>query len=72
MTLALATAVLERLPAKELRAAFRDRGDGFGTLDFRVTGTTASPQTDLVPRIAAAAAGQAAKNKVKKLLEKLF
>lgn len=72
MNLALAAAVLERLPAKELRAAFKDRGDGFGSLDFRVTGTTASPQTDLVARLATAAAGEAAKGRVKKFLEKLF
>ena len=72
MNLALASAVLDRLPAKELRAAFKDRGDGFGALEFRVTGTTANPQTDLVPRLAKAAAGEAAKSKVKKILEKIF
>ncbi len=72
MSLGLAATVLERIPAKELRAAFRDRGDGFGAIDFRVTGTTASPQTDLVPRLARAAAGEAAKSKVKKILEKIF
>lgn len=72
MSLALAPAVLDRIPAKELRAAFKDRGDGFGTIDFRVTGTTASPQTDLLSRLAKAAAGEAAKGKVKKILEKLF
>ncbi|HET7293415.1 MAG TPA: AsmA family protein [Vicinamibacteria bacterium] len=72
MNLALATAVVERIPAKELRAAFKERGDGFGSLAFRVTGTTESPQTDLVTRLATAAAGEAAKGKVRKLLEKLF
>ena len=72
MSLALASAVLDRLPAKELRAAFKDRGDGFGTLEFRVTGTTANPQTDLPMRLAKAAAGEAAKNKVKKILERIF
>jgi hypothetical protein len=72
MNLALASPVLERLPAKELRAAFKDRGDGFGTLEFRVTGTTANPQTDLPMRLARAAAGEAAKSKVKKILERIF
>jgi hypothetical protein len=72
MSLALAAALLDRIPAKELRAAFKDRGDGFGAIDFRVTGTTESPQTDLVPRLAKAAAGEAAKSKVKKILEKIF
>lgn len=57
MTLALASKVLDRIRVKELRAAFRDRGDGFSTLDFDVSGTTAEPKTDLAARLAKAAVG---------------
>src|SRR5262245_51318851 len=72
MTLALSNPVLDRLPAKELKAAFKDRGDGFGSIAFHVSGTTASPQTDLLTRVGAAAAAEAAKGKVRKILDKLF
>jgi hypothetical protein len=56
MTLALGEALLKRVPAQELRAAFKDRGDGFSTLDFKVTGTTSAPQSDLTTRLGKAAA----------------
>ena len=35
LTLALPRAVLARIPVSEVQAAFRDRGDGFATLDSR-------------------------------------
>lgn len=57
MTLALASKLLNRIRVNELRAAFRDRGDGFSTLDFNVSGTTAEPKTDLAAHLAKAAIG---------------
>jgi len=66
--------LLDRIPARELRAAFRDRGDGFGVLDFKVTGTTAAPRTDLTARLGKAAAGEAAESGLRKLFghKKIF
>jgi len=72
MTLAVRAALLERLPAKEVRAAFEDRGDGYGVLPFALRGTTARPETDLAARLARAAAGEAAKGKLRSILDKLF
>jgi hypothetical protein len=69
LTLALGQALLKRVPAQELRAAFKDRGDGFSTLDFRVTGTTSAPQSDLAMRLGKGAA----ESGLKKLLHgKIF
>jgi hypothetical protein len=59
MTLALAPALFARLTRPELRSAFRRRPDGFAEVDFRLTGTTLQPRTDLAARVAKAAAGQA-------------
>jgi len=56
MTLALAQPVFRKLTARELRAAFTERPDGFATIDFRVTGSTAEPKTDLAERVGKAAA----------------
>jgi len=74
LTLALGQKLLDRIPVRELRAAFRDRGDGFGVLDFKVTGTTAAPRTDLTARLGKAAAGEAAESGLQKLLgrKKIF
>lgn len=69
MTLALSEALARRIPAQELRAAFKERGDGFVTIDFRVTGTTTDPKSDLTLRLGRAAA----ESGLKKLLRrKLF
>ena len=69
MTLALDEALARRIPAQELRAAFKDRGDGFVTIDFKVTGTTSAPRSDLAMRLGRAAA----ESGLKKLLRrKLF
>jgi hypothetical protein len=70
LNLALANSMLDKMPAKELRAAFADRGDGFGAVDFKVSGTTDKPQNDLAAKVGKAAATEA----VKKLLggKKLF
>ena len=56
MTLALSEALSRRIPAQDLRAAFKDRGDGFVTIDFKVTGTTTAPRSDLTMRLGRAAA----------------
>lgn len=57
MTLALGRRLLGRIPAKQVRTAFRERGDGFAAIDFRVSGTTAAPRTDLPLRIGKAGGG---------------
>lgn len=68
LTLALDDALLARLPAAEMRAAFKDRGDGFSTVDFKATGTMAAPHTDLATRVGKAAAGSALKRFLKRKL----
>jgi uncharacterized protein involved in outer membrane biogenesis len=70
MNLALNQALLGRLPVKEVRAAFKDRGDSFSTLDFKVTGTTAAPRTDIASRIAKAGAVEVLKGALQKLFGK--
>jgi uncharacterized protein involved in outer membrane biogenesis len=70
MTLALSKALLDRIPVHELRAGFKERADGFGVMDFKVTGTTAAPQTDLSARLGKAAASEAAEGGLNKLLHK--
>jgi uncharacterized protein YhdP len=68
MTLALSQALARRIPAEELRAAFRERPDGFVTIDFEVTGTTSAPRSDLALRMGRAAA----ESGIKKLLRRKF
>jgi hypothetical protein len=68
MTLALGETLSKRIPAQELRAAFKDRGDGFTTIDFKVTGTTSAPRSDLALRLGTAAA----ESGLKKLLHRKF
>ena len=74
LNLALADALLDKMPAREMRAAFKDRGDGFGATDFKVWGTTLAPQNDLASRVGKAAATEAAKKGIERLLggKKLF
>jgi uncharacterized protein involved in outer membrane biogenesis len=67
MTLALHQALLGRLPIKEVRAAFSERGDSFSTLDFKVSGTTDAPRTDVAARIARAGATEVLKGALQKL-----
>src|SRR4029450_10080303 len=67
MDLALSQALVERIGVKELRAAFKDRGDGFSTIAFKVTGTSERPQTDLASRIGKAAATQGLNDQAGKL-----
>jgi hypothetical protein len=54
LNLALAPGLLAKVPAT-LRAGFKVRPDGFGTVPFKVTGTTAAPKTDLAVRLGASA-----------------
>ena len=68
MTLALGAALVGRIPTPELRAAFKDRGDGFSTVDFKVTGTTSAPHSDLALRVGQAAA----ESGLKKFLRRKF
>jgi uncharacterized protein involved in outer membrane biogenesis len=70
LNLALGTETLDKVPVRELKAAFKDRGDGFSAMDFKVTGTSTAPQTDLASRVGKAAATEAATAGLKKLFGK--
>jgi uncharacterized protein involved in outer membrane biogenesis len=70
MTLALAKEMLDKVGVRELRAAFKDRGDGFSAVDFKVTGTSNAPQTNLAAKVGAAAATEAAVSGLKRLFGK--
>jgi hypothetical protein len=70
MTLALDQALLGRIPVRELRAGFEDRGDGFAAVAFKVTGTTTAPQTDLSARLARAAVIETAGSELRKILKR--
>ncbi len=70
MSLALAPAVFAKVTRRELRPAFQPRADGFSAVDFRLYGTTLDPQTDLLSRVAKAAATEAAKDQLNKLFKK--
>jgi hypothetical protein len=70
LTLALSPELLAKIPGNTTRAAFKKRADGFGTLDFGVTGTANAPQVDLVARLGASLAKEAAKEGLRKFLEK--
>ncbi len=67
LTLALAQPLFAKVTARELRAAFKERGDGFWTVDFAVTGTSTAPRTDLATRVGKAVVGQAAKKELGRL-----
>jgi len=70
MSLALAPRLFAKVTRPELRPAFKDRDDGFSTIDFRLYGTTLDPQTDLLSRIAKAAATEAAKDQLNRLFKR--
>lgn len=72
MNLALGQALLGRLPIREMRAAFEDRGDSFSTLAFKVTGSTDSPRTDIAARIARASAVEVVKGALGRLFRKPY
>jgi len=60
LTLALSPGLLAKVPGA-MRAAFKTRPDGFGTIAFKVTGTTADPKTDLASRFGKSLAIEAVK-----------
>jgi hypothetical protein len=73
MTLALAPRLMAKVTRPELRPAFKPAGDGFSAIDFRLYGTTLEPRTDLLARVGRAAATEAAKDQVNRLLrQKVF
>ncbi len=67
MTLALGRPLFSKITARELRGAFRDRGDGFSTIDFRIFGSTTEPRTDLTTRLAKSALTGAAESGLSRL-----
>ncbi len=74
LSLALAESLLRKIPAQEIRAAFKPRADGLSVVEFKVYGTSAAPKTDLATRLGKAAAAETAREEAKKLLsgKKLF
>ena len=70
MTLALSPGLFAKVTRPELRPAFRQRGDGFAEIAFRLYGTTLDPQTDLVSRIGRAAATEAAKDQLNRIFKR--
>jgi uncharacterized protein involved in outer membrane biogenesis len=68
LVLALPHGVLARVPTSEMRAAFKDRGDGFASLDFKATGTMEAPRTDIATRLARGAALETARKGLGRLL----
>jgi hypothetical protein len=67
MTLALDPRLLGRIPMKEIRAAFKPRGGGLEAIDFKVSGTSAAPRTDLLARIGRTGATEVLKGALGKL-----
>lgn len=68
LTLALSPGLLEKAPGT-IRSGFKTRPDGFGAIDFKVTGTTAAPKNDLAARFGKTLAIETAKDR---LLGRLF
>jgi uncharacterized protein involved in outer membrane biogenesis len=68
LALALPPRVFARVTRQELRSAFRTREDGWATIEFRLTGTTLEPRTDLLARVGRGAVEGA----VRKGLGRLF
>jgi len=61
LTLALSPGLLAKVPGGPTRSAFKSRPDGFGSIAFKVTGTTVAPKTDLATRFGKAVVIEAAK-----------
>jgi uncharacterized protein involved in outer membrane biogenesis len=70
MTLALSPKLFAKVTRPELRSGFAQGGDGFASIDFRLYGTTLEPKTDLLTRLGKAAATDAAKQGLNKLLKR--
>ncbi len=72
MSIAFTGGVLFDKMPKELRAAFRQREDGWRELDFKVTGTYDAPKTDILARIGKGAADELLRKGLEKGLDELF
>ncbi len=70
MTLALSPKLFAKITRPELRGGFTTRDDGFAAIDFKLYGTTLEPKTDLLSRVGKAAATEAAKQGINRLLKK--
>jgi hypothetical protein len=70
LTLALSPRLFAKVTRPELRSAFGTRPDGFSTLDFRLTGTTLDPKTDLVARLGRSAAKETVKGVIGRFFRK--
>jgi len=70
LKLALAETLLAKIPVQELRAAFKPREDGLSEVAFKAYGPMDDPQTDLLSRVGKAAATDAVKGQVNRLLKK--
>jgi hypothetical protein len=70
MTLALSQPLYRKITSGQIRSAFKDRGDGFATIDFKVYGSTLEPQTDLMTRVAKSTLAGAARSGLGKLFGK--
>ena len=70
MTLALSPKLFAKITRPELRGGFTTRQDGFAAIDFKLFGTTLEPKTDLLSRVGKAAATEAAKQGVNRLLKR--
>lgn len=68
ITLAVNKSALDRLP-KEVRGIFRDTGEGFAGIDFKVWGPYDKPKTDLQERLVKGAAGSLLNEGLKKLFK---
>lgn len=68
LTLALSPGLVAKAPGT-IRSGFKTRPDGFGAIDFKVTGTTAAPKNDLAARFGRTLAIETAKER---LLGRLF
>ena len=70
LTLALSPRLFAKVTRPELRGAFRARPDGFSAIDFRLTGTTLDPKTDLLARLGKSAAKETVKGVIGRLFRK--
>jgi uncharacterized protein involved in outer membrane biogenesis len=70
LNLALSPGLVARIPGAPIRAAFKTRPDGFGTIAFKVTGTSLAPKTDIATRFGKAVAIEAAKGGLGRLFRR--
>ena len=70
LTLALAPRLFAKVTRPELRAGFKQQPNGFAALDFRLTGTTLEPKTDILARLGEAAAKGLIQDQVNRLINR--